>query len=86
MTMVFLGFSVTDETEVRMIGIGLATAVLIDITIVRLLLAPALLELLGERAWWATTWLRWRTPRLDPGTGVASPTLPESRDGARVAS
>jgi RND superfamily putative drug exporter len=63
MTLVFLGFSVTDETEVRMIGIGLATAVLIDITIVRLLLAPALLELLGERAWWAPTWL---TLRLRP--------------------
>lgn len=55
MTMVFLGFSITDEAEVRMIGIGLATAVLIDITIVRLLLAPALLDRLGERAWWAPT-------------------------------
>jgi hypothetical protein len=40
MTMVFLGFSITDETEVRMIGIGLAAAVLIDISIVRPLLAP----------------------------------------------
>jgi RND superfamily putative drug exporter len=52
MTLVFLGFAVTDETEVQMIGIGLATAVLIDVTLVRLVLAPALLELLGERAWW----------------------------------
>ena len=65
MTMVFLGFSITDETEVRMIGIGLATAVLIDITIVRLLLAPALLELLGEHAWWAPTWL---TARAQPAS------------------
>jgi hypothetical protein len=60
MTMVFLGFSITDETEVRMIGIGLATAVLIDISIVRPLLAPALL---GEHAWWAPAWL---TPRAQP--------------------
>ncbi|RYC02383.1 MMPL family transporter [Nocardioides ganghwensis] len=52
MTLVFLGFAVTDETEVQMIGIGLATAVLIDVTLVRRVLAPALLELLGERAWW----------------------------------
>jgi putative drug exporter of the RND superfamily len=65
MTMVFLGFSITDETEVRMIGIGLATAVLVDITIVRLFLAPALLELLGEHAWWAPTWL---TARAQPAS------------------
>jgi RND superfamily putative drug exporter len=58
MTLVFLGFAVTDETEVQMIGIGLATAVLIDVTLVRLVLAPALLELLGERAWWLPA--RWR--------------------------
>jgi putative drug exporter of the RND superfamily len=62
MAMVFLGFSVTDEAEVRMIGIGLATAVIIDVTIVRLFLAPALLELLGERAWWMPSWLARRLP------------------------
>ncbi|HET6967528.1 MAG TPA: MMPL family transporter [Ornithinibacter sp.] len=66
MTLVFLGFSVTDETEVRMIGIGLATAVLVDVTVVRLFLAPALLELLGERAWWMPSWLARRV-----GRGVA---------------
>ena len=52
MTLVFLGFTFTSETEVKMIGLGLATAVLIDVTIVRLFLAPAILELLGEQAWW----------------------------------
>jgi putative drug exporter of the RND superfamily len=62
MAMVFLGFSVTDEAEVRMIGIGLATAVIIDVTIVRLFLAPAVLELLGERAWWMPSWLARRVP------------------------
>jgi RND superfamily putative drug exporter len=63
MTLVFLGFSVTDEVEVRMIGIGLATAVLVDVTVVRLFLAPALLELLGERAWWMPAWLSRRLGR-----------------------
>lgn len=53
MTLVFLGFTATTETEVKMIGLGLATAVLVDVTVVRLVLAPAVLELLGERAWWA---------------------------------
>lgn len=57
MTLVFLGFAVTEETEVTMIGLGLATAVLIDVTLVRLFLAPAVLELLGERAWWLPGWL-----------------------------
>jgi RND superfamily putative drug exporter len=68
MTLVFLGFAVTDETEVQMIGIGLATAVLIDVTLVRLVLAPALLELLGERAWWLPA--RWRS-RVGGGLAVA---------------
>lgn len=63
MTLVFLGFAVTDETEVQMIGIGLATAVLIDVTLVRLVLAPALLEILGERAWWLPT--PWRAMLAD---------------------
>lgn len=62
MTLVFLGFTVTTETEVRMIGLGLATAVLVDVTVVRLFLAPAVLELLGEKAWWMPGPLRRRLP------------------------
>jgi RND superfamily putative drug exporter len=58
MTMVFLGFTLTSEVEVKMIGLGLATAVFVDVTIVRLFLAPAILELLGERAWWLPRWVR----------------------------
>lgn len=68
MTLVFLGFTVTSETEVKMIGLGLATAVLIDVTVVRLFLAPAVLELLGERAWWLPHWLDRRVGRAGRGT------------------
>lgn len=57
MTTVFLGFTLTSETEVRMIGLGLAAAVVVDVTLVRLVLTPALLTLLGERAWWLPAWL-----------------------------
>lgn len=64
MTLVFLGFTFTSETEVRMIGLGLATAVLVDVTVVRLLLAPAVLELLGERAWWLPQVLERRLARV----------------------
>jgi RND superfamily putative drug exporter len=63
MTLVFLGFTFTSEVEVRMIGLGLATAVFIDVTIVRLFLAPAVLELLGEAAWWLPRWLERRLPQ-----------------------
>ena len=52
MALVFLGFMITDETEVKMIGLGLAVAVIVDVTLVRLILAPGLLSLLGEKAWW----------------------------------
>jgi len=57
MATVFLGFMLTDETEVKMIGLGLAVAVIIDVTIVRLILAPGLLSLIGEKAWWIPNWL-----------------------------
>jgi len=57
MALVFLGFMITTETEVKMIGLGLAVAVIVDVTVVRLILAPALITLLGERAWWLPKWL-----------------------------
>ena len=43
----------------KMIGFGLAVAVLIDATIVRLVLVPATMELLGDRNWWLPSWLGW---------------------------
>jgi RND superfamily putative drug exporter len=52
----------TDETEVKMIGLGLAVAVIIDVTIVRLILAPGLLSLIGEKAWWIPNWLNKNPP------------------------
>jgi RND superfamily putative drug exporter len=52
MVSVFLAFVLTDSVIVKMLGIGLATAVLVDATIIRLMLAPALLSLFGARNWW----------------------------------
>jgi RND superfamily putative drug exporter len=57
MATVFLGFMLTDETEVKMIGLGLAVAVIIDVTVVRLVLAPGLLSLIGDKAWWIPNWM-----------------------------
>ena len=52
MAAVFLSFVLIDDTLVKMIGVGLATAVIIDATVIRVVLAPAVLSLLGHRAWW----------------------------------
>ncbi|SCG47000.1 MMPL family transporter [Micromonospora halophytica] len=62
MAMVFLSFAAIDDTLVKMIGIGLATAVLVDATVIRVVLAPAVLGMLGHRAWWPST----RRPVADP--------------------
>jgi RND superfamily putative drug exporter len=51
MIVVFLGFATDPDPTIRMTGVGLATAILVDITLVRMLLAPASLALLGDRLW-----------------------------------
>jgi RND superfamily putative drug exporter len=63
MITVFLSFVVTDDVVVKMFGIGLAVAVLVDATIVRLMLVPSTMVLLGEANWWLPGWL----DRLLPG-------------------
>jgi RND superfamily putative drug exporter len=62
-------FATLPIVEMKEMGIGLAAAVLIDATIVRAVLLPAALRLLGERAWYLPRWLGW-LPRIEP---VASP-------------
>jgi RND superfamily putative drug exporter len=65
MISVFLAFGLSDFVVVRQFGIGLAVAVLLDATIVRLVLLPALMRLLGSRTWWMPGWLGARLPNLD---------------------
>ena len=57
MTAVFLGFVSDPEVVVKTIGLGLAVAILIDVTIVRLVVAPAVMAMLGDRAWGLPAWL-----------------------------
>ncbi|MFJ5265005.1 MMPL family transporter [Streptomyces sp. NPDC088387] len=52
MACVFLSFVSVPETLIQMIGIGLATAVIVDATVIRMVLVPALMSMLGDRAWW----------------------------------
>jgi len=57
MISVFLGFVGSPEPTVKMFGVGLAVAVAVDATIVRLVLVPATMELLGDANWWLPRWL-----------------------------
>jgi RND superfamily putative drug exporter len=66
MVSVFAAFVVSDNVVVKMLGLGLAVSVLIDATVVRLLLVPAVMTLLGARAWWTPRRLDRLLPHLDP--------------------
>ncbi|MFI1714671.1 MMPL family transporter [Streptomyces litmocidini] len=65
MVSVFAAFIVSDNIVVKMLGLGLAASVLIDATVVRLLLVPAVMTLLGRHAWWTPAWLDRILPHLD---------------------
>ena len=57
MVCVFGSFVVADQRAIKLIGLGLAVAVLIDATLVRMVLVPATMELLGRANWWLPRWL-----------------------------
>ena len=57
MISVFLAFVPNPNPTVKMFGLGLAVAVFVDATIVRLVLVPATMELLGDANWWLPSWL-----------------------------
>ena len=61
---VFGSFVLGPEVALKLIGLGLAVAVLIDATIVRMVLVPATMELLGDRNWWLPKWLDRILPRV----------------------
>jgi putative drug exporter of the RND superfamily len=65
MVVVFLAFVFSDEVFLKLMGVGMATAILVDATVVRMLLVPAVMQLLGRRTWWIPRWLDRALPRLD---------------------
>ncbi|MGH9223676.1 MAG: MMPL family transporter [Acidimicrobiales bacterium] len=65
MVFVFGSFILEQDRVVKLMGTGLATAILLDATIVRLLLVPATMELLGDRNWWLPRWLDRSLPNVD---------------------
>ncbi|MEU9177146.1 MMPL family transporter [Streptomyces sp. NPDC048550] len=68
MVAVFLSFAVAEDPSTKMFGLGLATAIFIDATVVRMVLVPATMTLLGRTNWWLPKWLDWILPRGPVGT------------------
>ncbi|WP_406416482.1 MMPL family transporter [Streptomyces sp. NBC_01614] len=78
MVSVFAAFIISDNIVVKMLGLGLAVSVLIDATVVRLLMVPAVMTLLGKHAWWTPRWLDKILPHIDTeGAGEKLGALPE---------
>ena len=67
MISVFLGFVLGDDPATKMMGLGLATAIFLDATVVRLVLVPATMTLLGDANWWLPGWLGRLLPIIDAG-------------------
>ena len=65
MISVFLAFVTADDVTVKMFGLGLATAVFIDATLVRMVLVPSTMSLLGSANWWVPRWLDRILPHMD---------------------
>ena len=55
MISVFAIFATLSMMEMKMMGVGLSAAILVDATVIRLVMLPAILVLLGDRAWWPST-------------------------------
>jgi RND superfamily putative drug exporter len=71
MVVVFGSFVLEDDRVLKMFGLGLAVAVLLDATLVRMLLVPATMALLGDRNWWMPRWLDRVVPRVRAEAAVA---------------
>jgi RND superfamily putative drug exporter len=76
MVTVFASFMLGEDRIIKLFGLGLAAAVLIDAVIIRSVLVPAVMQLFGTRAWWLPGWLDRILPRLhvEPAEGDPAPT------------
>jgi len=92
MCFVFGSFLLSDDRIIKMFGLGLAVAVFLDAFVIRSLLVPALMQLLGPANWWMPKWLSKITPRVDiepkgqvgENQGESTPVSPQSRGSYRT--
>ncbi|MFF1487961.1 MMPL family transporter [Streptomyces sp. NPDC058319] len=84
MIAVFSGFIGSSESMIKMIGFGLAVAVFFDAFVVRMAIVPAVLALLGRRAWWLPKWLDRALPNVDvEGEGLRALSSADGREEDR---
>ncbi len=86
MVAVFGGFVLGADPILKMLGLGLAVAVLLDATVIRLVLVPAVMRLLGRAAWWLPAWLDRALPVVDvePAASPARRVGPEQQAADQV--
>jgi putative drug exporter of the RND superfamily len=72
MIVVFSAFAASDEVFLRLVGVGMATAILVDATVIRMVLVPAVMQLLGRAGWWMPRWLDRLVPRLEQEAAAKS--------------
>ena len=72
MVVTFAVFATMPIIDFKEMGVGLAAAILIDATLVRAVLLPATMKLLGDRNWYLPRWLNW-LPKLDHGESTQAP-------------
>ncbi|MGD9695909.1 MAG: MMPL family transporter [Thermoleophilia bacterium] len=65
MVAVFLAFVVSGDVFLILVGVGMATAIFVDATVIRMVLVPAVMQLMGRANWWIPAWLDRALPRLD---------------------
>ena len=83
MVTVFLSFVFgLDERSIKLFGLGLAVAIFVDATIVRMVLVPATMELLGKANWWLPAWLGAVVPHVPVEPAAATITLAEAEVNA----
>jgi RND superfamily putative drug exporter len=74
MVVVFTSFVLDPDPTVKMLAVGMAVAVLIDASVIRMILVPAVMALLGKWAWWMPRWLDRITPDIDiEGSSLQTP-------------
>jgi RND superfamily putative drug exporter len=82
MIAVFSAFILSTDVFLKALGLGLATAIFVDATIIRMVFVPATMQLLGRRAWWVPGWLERHMPQfhIEPPADAADvPGVPEQR-------